>query len=91
MTPSATGYEVLGHTGSHSIDIVFGQYPISGVYTNASVRFDAIIVTGVTLYVQQISRGAIDITICQANVQVQNMFTGVYYPYVMTTKFRSPS
>ena len=91
VTQSGTGYEVQGHTGSHSIDIVFSRYPISGIYTNASVTFDAIAVTGVTLYVQQISSGVIDITICQANVEVQDMYTGNYYPYVMTTKFRSPS
>jgi len=91
VTPSSTGYEVLAYTGSHSLDIVFSQYPISGIYTNASVAFDAIAVSGATLYVQQISAGVIDITICQANVEVQNMFSGNFYPYVMATKFRSPS
>jgi hypothetical protein len=91
VTQSATGYEVIGHTGDHSIDIVFGQYPISGIYTTASVTFDAIAVSGVTLYVQQISGGVIDITICSANVQVQNMYTGFYSTYAMATKFRSPS
>ena len=90
VTQSGTGYEVYGATGEHTIDIIFNQYPISGTYTNASVAFDAVALSGVTLYVQQISNGVIDITICQANVKVEDIY-GNYFPYVMTTKFRSPS
>jgi hypothetical protein len=91
-TQSATGYEVYGTTGDYAVDIVFSQYPTSGIYTgsNATVTFNAMAVSGVTLYVQQISSGVIDITICQANVQVQDMY-GNYHPYVMASKFRSPS
>ena len=94
ITQSGTGYDVMAQTGSHQIDITFGQYPTSGVYTsaNTAITIDGVAATGATnIYVQQISNGVIDITICQANVSITIDFTGTYYPYVLTTKFRSPS
>ena len=94
ITQSGTGYELMAYTGDHELDITFGQYPTSGIYTtaNTSVTVDGVAVTGsANIYVQQISSGVADITICQANASIAVGFTGTYYPYVITTKFRSPS
>jgi hypothetical protein len=35
-------YEVTASSDSHELDIMFDQYPVSGVYTHAAVTFDAL-------------------------------------------------
>lgn len=101
LTASAMGYQVIAHTGSHTIIYDFGQYPISGFYktvggtTQTGGRYMAISVDGIRsnggadVYVRQGFDNTIGLTLCRDSVTVRLGLIS-YYTLAMSTDFRFP-
>lgn len=98
LTTTGTNYGVHAMTGSHSIDVTFGRFPIAGEYTVTSADYpnEASVTVSVDymrangpskLYVAQIAPNTIEITICSLNVTANVWLSTANFN--MTTRFQT--
>ncbi len=97
LSPTVQEYSGWIWSSSHGIQIVFGGYPTSGVYaitpTSPGSRQVSLMIDGSMadaagrLYVVERQPDLIEVTICDAKVDLRVGWSSTYYPFTIATNF----